>query len=383
MKTLLACAFAVSMLATTAFGQVRYRADLDGFQEAPVAVPGTLAGGWGTFDLNTTTNRITYSVRTWGLTATMAHVHLGAPGVAGGIVFALSGGPVNFSGLSPVLTAAQLSALEAGNLYVNVHTAANPAGEIRGQLYLNPRVFGTVLDQAQETPVPLPSAATGTGNFSLNAGNTLNYSVNTAGLSGPAFAAHLHGALFGVPGGIEVNMTPGPTSWNGTSLALSLGQIEELQNKGWYANVHTALNPGGEIRGQLVPSGIPYGPPSDPPTGTITLRSTGAPTDLGGGGVFNVDITKAKPFGLGYIFVGLAPDSLMFKDEPMLVNLGTVFSTVLVPFNGVGELHGSALTPPLSGSVDLCLQVFGLDVTAPNGKFNVSNGLIIPFSHFP
>ena len=62
------------------------------------------------------------------------HIHRGAPGVNGPIVFDL-GNPV-----SPVeavwsgMTAGDVADLMAGNLYVNVHASGRPAGEIRGQV---------------------------------------------------------------------------------------------------------------------------------------------------------------------------------------------------------------------------------------------------------
>ena len=57
-----------------------------------------------------------------------------AVGVPGPIVINLLGGPTNWSGTTAALTVEQKAQLKAGLLYVNVHTARNPAGEIRGQL---------------------------------------------------------------------------------------------------------------------------------------------------------------------------------------------------------------------------------------------------------
>jgi hypothetical protein len=78
---------------------------------------------------------------TWKLTfsklsgpATAAHIHMAGMGKAGGVVVALCG-PCK-SGMSGTATvpAAVLKAFPKHLLYVNVHTAKNPAGEIRGQL---------------------------------------------------------------------------------------------------------------------------------------------------------------------------------------------------------------------------------------------------------
>ena len=65
--------------------------------------------------------------------------------------------PANAVSLAPtVLTPAQLASLDAGELYVNIHSAANPTGEIRGQL--GREVYTAVLSGGQETN-PVASVA--------------------------------------------------------------------------------------------------------------------------------------------------------------------------------------------------------------------------------
>ena len=78
---------------------------------------------------------------TWRLTfknltgaAGSAHIHLGKPGKAGPVALALCGPCKSGQKGSGVLTKAQWSAVEHGGGYVNVHTAKNAGGEIRGQV---------------------------------------------------------------------------------------------------------------------------------------------------------------------------------------------------------------------------------------------------------
>ena len=65
-----------------------------------------------------------------------AHIHLGAPGQAGPPIITLNGGDEGTWTVpdGAKLNASQLLSYKAGNLYVNVHTAAFPGGELRAQL---------------------------------------------------------------------------------------------------------------------------------------------------------------------------------------------------------------------------------------------------------
>lgn len=124
-------------------GQLRlprnYRSNPIGANETPPNP--SLATGSGVLRLNQPAGTVSYNIQFGGLVPTAAHVHTGAPGVAGGILFALTQtGPNTYSGTSAALSNTALLNLAAGNLYVNIHTGAFPAGEIRDQVhtgYLN------------------------------------------------------------------------------------------------------------------------------------------------------------------------------------------------------------------------------------------------------
>jgi len=109
-------------------------ATLSGASETPANA--SMATGTATFTYNPSTYILSGTVTFSGLTATQAHIHMGAVGVAGSVVFPLGSAsptsPISFT--SVALTAQQQSDLEAGLYYVNVHSATYPAGEIRGQL---------------------------------------------------------------------------------------------------------------------------------------------------------------------------------------------------------------------------------------------------------
>ncbi|HUH86209.1 MAG TPA: CHRD domain-containing protein [Stellaceae bacterium] len=114
-----------------------YHASLTATQEVPpTASSGT---GTGTFTLDTATKKLTWSVSYTGLSgpAAAAHIHgPAAPGVNAGVEVNLSpsGAPANPIAGSATLTDAQIADLEGGKDYINIHTAANKGGEIRGQI---------------------------------------------------------------------------------------------------------------------------------------------------------------------------------------------------------------------------------------------------------
>ena len=76
------------------------------------------------------------TLKTTGIEGTVAHIHVGAPGVAGPPIITLNKG-ADGTWTVPAgskLTDDQYASFKAGNLYVNVHSAAHPPGEIRAQL---------------------------------------------------------------------------------------------------------------------------------------------------------------------------------------------------------------------------------------------------------
>jgi hypothetical protein len=108
--------------------------------KGPDEVPANTTTGTGkvSAELNTATKTFSYKVTYSGLTgaATMAHFHgPAAPGVnAPPVVPVPKADLANPMTGTATLTDAQIADLEAGKWYFNIHTAAHPGGEIRGQL---------------------------------------------------------------------------------------------------------------------------------------------------------------------------------------------------------------------------------------------------------
>lgn len=158
---------------TQSWAATLYQAILTGSQETPPVA--TNAVGVGIFTLNDAQDRLDYTIYTNGIDLTgsetldpadnmiMAHFHQAPPGTPGPIVFDIFMPPSDSDDDLVVSTVdhsirgtweasegltGEIAALNAGLLYVNIHTTAHPAGEIRGQvLPVNPM-----------SPVPVPGS---------------------------------------------------------------------------------------------------------------------------------------------------------------------------------------------------------------------------------
>lgn len=105
---------------------------LTGASEVPAVT--TPATGTGTIMI-AADGSVTGSMTVTGMAPTMGHIHQGAVGINGPVIVPFTqSGNVFTAPAGAKLTEAQLAAYRAGNLYVNVHSAAHPSGEIRAQL---------------------------------------------------------------------------------------------------------------------------------------------------------------------------------------------------------------------------------------------------------
>jgi hypothetical protein len=139
----------------SAHGRRKIEARLSGFQE----VPANASPGEGRFEARVDGDQVSFKLQYWNVTGTptMAHIHLGQPGVNGGIFVFLCGGTTRPACPPPPATvegtfvAADILAIPTQNMpagsldaalrvirhgvtYVNVHTPNSPGGEIRGRV---------------------------------------------------------------------------------------------------------------------------------------------------------------------------------------------------------------------------------------------------------
>ena len=134
-QTILAFGLLMATATPTLAETLAYKADLNGASEVP---PNDSKGtGTAAAMYDTATKKLSWTVTYQGLTGpvTAAHFHgPAAPGVNAGPQITLEGNLANPVKGEATLTDAQAAELAKGIWYLNVHTAAHPPGEIRGQL---------------------------------------------------------------------------------------------------------------------------------------------------------------------------------------------------------------------------------------------------------
>jgi len=112
--------------------------------------------------------------------------------------------------------------------------------------------LGATLSGAAEVP---PNTSAGMGQLQAEfdkATKTLRYTLRYSGLSGPVKAGHFHGpAEAGKNAGVALGISNiGESPVQGRAV-LTAAQAADLLAGTWYVNLHTAANPGGEVRGQV------------------------------------------------------------------------------------------------------------------------------------
>ena len=272
--------------------QTFFTADLTAAQE-----PGDVeSNGAGTAALALTDEGLRFFVTVDSLTGEIAnaHFHHAEAGVNGDVVRGImddfagnSAAGIWTSGDGEPLTDELIQELFAGNLYLNIHTAAYGGGEIRGQIRPS---SGTAL-HASLTPGQsvgeVESDGSGTAAIQVTDAGVLFF-VTVDGLTGDFTNAHFHHAPIGENGDVVRGIMDdfdGNTAfglWTPEDAeALSTELRTALLEGELYLNVHTAAYGGGEIRGQVLPSsgwGFYADLGAEQSTGDVESDGTGAGT---------------------------------------------------------------------------------------------------------
>ncbi len=342
------------LVASMGFAQIQFTAKMDGAQEVPPVT--TTATGTGAFVLNAAGNALSYNITINGLTITAAHFHNGSAGVAAGVVKSLTfvnntaTGVWSSTDATQPLTDSLLTELLRGRLYVNAHTSANPGGEIRGQvLQAAPAGFYAKLDGSQEVP-PTTSTATGSAFVLLAPGGAASFRVTVTGLT-PS-AAHFHNGPAGATAGVVKNITLVNNSASGTwasgdaTQPLTDALLRDLVRGRLYANAHSSTNPGGEIRGQVLPTpGLAFAATIDGSQEVPPVTTTASGT---GGFILNA---SGSQLSYTITFSGLTPTAAHFHNGSAGVAAGVVKTLAIVNGTASGIWSSSDATQPFTDSM--------------------------------
>ena len=134
---------------------------------------------------------------------------------------------------------------------IGTATALAMALATAGPALAGAELFQAKLTGAAEAPKTIPG---GKGVLSAELDthtDVLTYKVTYSGLTGPATMAHFHGPAKAGQNAPPIVVVDDPASPISGRVSLTKAQVSDLEKGLWYFNVHTAANPGGEIRGQV------------------------------------------------------------------------------------------------------------------------------------
>jgi mono/diheme cytochrome c family protein len=251
--------------------------------------PASTASGTATVSVNLVTGAVSGKVMLTGVTATAVNLYEGFAGMTGGSLIMLtqntaSAGEWDLSA-GAMLTADQVTALLQGGIYVQALSAANPGGEIRGQITpANITVVWTLLSGTQEVP-PVTISAAGVAATTVDSvANTASVYILSTGVT-DATAAELDTGAMGKVGAKLAELTKGTVNMGSWSVAMSqvtAADIANFNNGMWYLNVLTPADPNGAIRGQITPTMTPAVPTlTQLQTSVFTPKCSGCHNGIG------------------------------------------------------------------------------------------------------
>jgi len=371
---------------TTSTGQGNLIAEV---QDSVLIVSGSFSNLTSEFDVNV---------------AGGAHLHAGMAGQNGGIEFFLvaqtaddnlSGSFLPADNTFPI-TEEQKELFANRSIYLNVHSTGYPAGEVRGQMVaLSSAPFIADLSGSNEVPA---NASLGSGSVLVElSGSDVWASGSFSGLN-DAFdpniggGSHIHDGLAGQNGGVAFPLTAtvaadglsGTFSINDNSFTAEEANIDALQERGNYVNIHTAFNAPGELRGQLLPvSSIPL-------RAVFSGRAETTPNNSGGIGGAMVEILAGQ----------LVVSGAFTVDSPFASEIGAHIHSGSLGIDGgvVVALVPDLAGDNLSGTFESANNTFELDeefqgtLLSAGNYFNIHTeaynggeirGQITPFAYRP
>lgn len=374
---------------------IGFTSSLNGAQEVPPANTTATGTGFAILDLNS--DSVYYSITVAGLSSTLqaAHFHQAPAGSNGGVVQNISFADSTATGFWSGFSESVLTSLIKNGIYINVHTANFPSGEIRGQLNLSSEIMLRANIQGSQEVPPVATNGSGTAWAVLNNDlSSMDYNITFAQLQGNFSAAHFHLGAPGNNGPVFQTIMFNGNNASGELTMLPDSIVRAFIKGNVYINIHSSTFPSGEIRGQLqLTKGIGFtsvlnGAQEVPPTAT-NAKGTGWVS-------FGVDVTEAHSAYYRITIAGLSSQyqaahfhrapmgangpvvqAIMFMDSTVsgqwgnvsdmdlaALAKGNIYINVHSTGNPAGEIRGQVLfSNYISGNIPVELSSFTADVS--------------------
>jgi len=230
-------------------------ATMTGREQVP-ALYGSGSTGTATFSLDALRSTLEYTVTHTVAAPTGAHLHLGIAGERGEVLLPLTMAPGVLSGTLR-LTPEQARHIAQGRVYVDIHSADHPDGEIRGQVVLPGEIVYVARLTADQVSDPTASSGEGIGAFLVDGTtNRMRFQLDARGMVGAPTGVFIGMGPAGVEGPMVVDLTdpktPAALSLSG---ARTIESSEPLDLGRWYVAFQSRSLPTGELRGQILRPG--------------------------------------------------------------------------------------------------------------------------------
>lgn len=269
LRVLLASGSVTAMAATSRAQVIELRATINAAQEVPASTSPATGAAVMLYDVAANTYDLMVTINNLQNTATASHLHEAPAGTPGGVVSNI-GSEAAYTRTGNTVTGAfhdlpyggdKLKLLQGG-AYFNLHSAAFPGGEVRGQLIARPKRLYANVDVAQEQAAmanPINSNARGAAVMWYDPGTgRVSLRVNLYRFANTLTNSHFHDGPVGVSGPVSTGLggasaytSVGTNAWQGVFDIPYTGDPLKLLTGGAYLNFHSNVYAPGEIRGQV------------------------------------------------------------------------------------------------------------------------------------